>query len=41
LLLPVGGSSQKLIQVTLTDDGFEQTVVEDVFFVPMLEGVQR
>jgi protein-L-isoaspartate(D-aspartate) O-methyltransferase len=41
LLLPVGSSSQKLIQVTLTDDGFEQTVVEDVFFVPMLEGVQR
>ena len=41
LLLPVGGSSQKLIQVTLTDDGFEQTVVEDVFFIPMLEGVQR
>ena len=41
LLLPVGGSSQKLIQVTLTDDGFEQTVVEDVFFVPMLEEVQR
>ena len=41
LLLPVGGSSQKLIQVTLTDDGFEQTVVEDVFVVPMLEGVQR
>ncbi len=41
LLLPVGGSSQKLIQVTLTPDGFEQTTVEDVFFVPMLEGVQR
>ena len=41
LLLPVGGSSQKLIQVTLIDDGFAQTVVEDVFFVPMLEGVQR
>ena len=41
LLLPVGGSSQKLIQVTLTPEGFEQTIVEDVFFVPMLEGVQR
>lgn len=41
LLLPVGGSSQKLIQVTLTPDGFEQTTIEDVFFVPMLEGVQR
>ena len=41
LLLPVGGSSQKLIQVTLTPDGFEQAIVEDVFFVPMLEGVQR
>ena len=41
LLLPVGGSSQKLIQVTLTPEGFEQTMVEDVFFVPMLEGVQR
>ena len=41
LLLPVGGSSQKLIQVTITPDGFEQTIVEDVFFVPMLEGVQR
>lgn len=41
LLLPVGGSSQKLIQITLTPEGFEQTIVEDVFFVPMLEGVQR
>lgn len=41
LLLPVGGSSQKLIQVTRTPDGFEQIIVEDVFFVPMLEGVQR
>lgn len=41
LLLPVGGSSQKLIQVALTPEGFEQTIVEDVFFVPMLEGVQR
>ena len=41
LLLPVGGSSQKLIQVTLTPEGFDQTIVEDVFFVPMLEGVQR
>jgi len=41
LLLPVGGSAQKLIQVTLTPEGFEQTIVEDVFFVPMLEGVQR
>ena len=41
LLLPVGGSSQKLIRVTLTPEGFEQTIVEDVFFVPMLEGVQR
>lgn len=41
LLLPVGGSSQKLIQVSLTPDGFEQTIVEDVFFVPMLEGLQR
>ena len=41
LLLPVGGSSQKLIQVSLTPEGFEQTIVEDVFFVPMLEGVQR
>ena len=41
LLLPVGGSSQKLIQVTLTPEGFKQTIVEDVFFVPMLEGVQR
>lgn len=41
LLLPVGGSTQKLIQVTLTPDGFTQSIVEDVFFVPMLEGVQR
>ena len=41
LLLPVGGTSQKLIQVTLTPEGFEQAIVEDVFFVPMLEGVQR
>ena len=41
LLLPVGGSTQKLIQVTLTPDGFTQSIVEAVFFVPMLEGVQR
>lgn len=40
LLLPVGGSSQKLIQVAATPEGFEETVIEDVFFVPMLEGVQ-
>ena len=41
LLLPVGGASQKLIQVVSTSDGFEHTEIEDVFFVPMLEGVRR
>ena len=41
LLLPVGGDSQKLVQVKLTEDSFEETMIEDVFFVPMREGVQR
>ena len=37
LLLPVGGDSQAL-QVKLTEDSFEETIIEDVFFVPMREG---
>jgi protein-L-isoaspartate(D-aspartate) O-methyltransferase len=41
LLLPVGGNSQKLVQIQLTDEGFEETIIEDVFFVPMREGLQR
>ena len=40
LLLPVGGDSQKLIQIQLTEEGFEETIIEDVFFVPMREGLQ-
>jgi len=41
LLLPVGGSEQKLVQMTSTPEGFEETIIEDVFFVPMREGVHR
>ena len=41
LLLPVGGSEQKLVQMTATPEGFEETIIEDVFFVPMREGVHR
>lgn len=41
LLLPIGGDSQKLVQITLTEEGFEEIVIEDVFFVPMREGLQR
>jgi protein-L-isoaspartate(D-aspartate) O-methyltransferase len=41
LLLPVGGDSQKLVLVRSTPDGFEETVIEDVLFVPMRGGVQR
>ena len=41
VLLYLSGKLPKLIQVTLTPEGFEQTIVEDVFFVPMLEGVQH
>ena len=41
LLLPVGGSEQKLVQMTATPEGFEETTIEDVFFVPMREGVHR
>lgn len=41
LLLPVGGDSQKLVRIQLGDEGFEETIIEDVFFVPMLEGLQR
>ncbi|MDG1507857.1 MAG: protein-L-isoaspartate(D-aspartate) O-methyltransferase [Luminiphilus sp.] len=41
LLLPVGGSEQKLVQMTSTSEGFEETIIEDVFFVPMREGVHR
>ena len=41
LLLPVGGSEQKLVQMTSTPEGFAETIIEDVFFVPMREGVHR
>jgi protein-L-isoaspartate(D-aspartate) O-methyltransferase len=41
LLLPVGGDSQKLVQIQRTEEGFEETIIEDVFFVPMREGLQR
>jgi hypothetical protein len=37
----VGGSEQKLVQMTSTPEGFEETIIEDVFFVPMREGVHR
>ena len=41
LLLPVGGDSQKLVQVKLTEDRIEETIIVDGFFVPMREGLQR
>ena len=41
LLLPVVGNAKKLVQIQLTDEGFEETIIEDVFYVPMLQGLER
>ena len=41
LILPVGGRRQQLMMVTSTTDGFVQEIIEEVNFVPMLQGVVR
>lgn len=41
LILPVGGRRQQLMMVTSTTDGFVEEIIEDVNFVPMLQGVVR
>jgi protein-L-isoaspartate(D-aspartate) O-methyltransferase len=38
MLIPVGDSAQKLKLVQRTDEGFEEEVLEDVKFVPLLGG---
>ncbi len=40
LVMPVGGRNQRLVQVTLTEDGPQTTAVEEVRFVPMVPGRQ-
>ena len=39
--MPVGGQRQKLIMVTATPDGFDEEIIEEVNFVPMISGVAR
>jgi protein-L-isoaspartate(D-aspartate) O-methyltransferase len=39
LVLPLGTREQKLVLVTKTSDGFEQSVLDEVNFVPLLAGV--
>nr|WP_232059211.1 protein-L-isoaspartate(D-aspartate) O-methyltransferase [Kineobactrum salinum] len=41
LVIPVGGASQHLQQVTRTSDGFETRIVEAVRFVPLRPGTVR
>lgn len=41
LVIPVGGETQHLQIVTRTSEGFETQIVEAVYFVPLLSGVQR
>jgi protein-L-isoaspartate(D-aspartate) O-methyltransferase len=41
LLLPVGGAEQQLIEVTRTEEGYAERVIESVKFVPMLPGLQK
>ncbi|HUF20508.1 MAG TPA: protein-L-isoaspartate(D-aspartate) O-methyltransferase, partial [Burkholderiales bacterium] len=38
LVLPLGTRVQKLVLVTKTSDGFEQSVLDEVNFVPLLAG---
>ena len=40
IVMPVGGDTQRLIQVTMTEEGPEITTVEEVRFVPLLPGRQ-
>ena len=41
LILPVGGRRQQLMMVTSTTDGFVEEIIEEVNFVPILQGVVR
>jgi protein-L-isoaspartate(D-aspartate) O-methyltransferase len=41
LILPVGGRRQQLMIVTSTTDGYIEEIIEEVNFVPMLQGVVR
>ena len=41
LILPVGGRRQQLIMVTATPEGFVEEIIEEVNFVPMVQGVMR
>ena len=41
LILPVGGRRQHLMMVTSTTDGYIEEIIEEVNFVPMLQGVVR
>ncbi|KPJ87720.1 MAG: protein-L-isoaspartate O-methyltransferase [Gammaproteobacteria bacterium SG8_11] len=40
LVTPVGGQQQQLIVITKTQAGYEQQVVKQVTFVPMLSGLE-
>lgn len=41
LILPVGGKRQQLMMVTATPEGFVEEIIEEVNFVPMVQGVIR
>ena len=41
LILPVGVRRQQLMMVTSTTDGYIEEIIEEVNFVPMLQGVVR
>ena len=41
LILPVGGRRQQLMMVTASPEGFIEEIVEEVNFVPMIQGVVR
>jgi protein-L-isoaspartate(D-aspartate) O-methyltransferase len=41
MILPVGGSRQRLMMITATPEGFDEEVIEEVNFVPMISGVAR
>ena len=41
MILPVGGRRQRLMMITATPEGFDEEVIEEVNFVPMISGVAR
>ena len=41
LLMPVGGRQQQLKLVTRTEQGFTEELLDEVYFVPFLRGVER